>query len=185
MSERKLEFFAEAINREVEARKRRAKHQLANDLSKSNAKSIEEAAENVNYQIDAAHREATRKSNKKVAAATTQAKAAYFAKQKSHKAQILSEVSEALKNFANSAEYETYLLQQIAAAKARHAFAANSATVKLRPQDMHLAEKIRETTGLHPKSGNPSFIGGFILQSENGKICADYTFKTKLVEVRI
>jgi predicted house-cleaning noncanonical NTP pyrophosphatase (MazG superfamily) len=153
MSESKLEYFAEAINREISARKIRAKHQLANDLSQHAAAEISAAENRVNDEIEKARRKIARDTNKKIAAATAREKATHFATRDSRQAQLLEAVAQDLREFVNSDEYENYLAEQIEAAKAKFPFAA---------------EVIRDPEG------------GFILQSENGKIRADHTFRTRL-----
>ncbi|MCL2578373.1 MAG: V-type ATP synthase subunit E family protein [Defluviitaleaceae bacterium] len=182
MSERKIAYFAEIIGREVTAKKRRAKHQLANDLSKDAAKAIEAAIKKVDSQVAATRRQISRNENKKISEAITHEKASYFAMRNSHHAKLLDEVTEDLKLFTTSAEYESYLTERINEAKSKHSFAA---AVKIRPEDMFFKQKIEEATGLKPLPGESDYIGGFILQNENGKISADYTFRTRLKEVEI
>jgi vacuolar-type H+-ATPase subunit E/Vma4 len=179
MNAEKLEYFAEAIGREVEARKRRAKHQLANDLGKAAAAEIGAAEEKMQKQLEKTRREAQRESNKKIAAETARAKAAYFAAQESQRAELRREVAQELTAFANSTDYESYLIERILAAKSKHSFFA---AVRLCSQGLQFAEKITQATGLATQPANPDCIGGFVLQNENGTIQLDCTFKTRLKE---
>lgn len=174
---KKLQYFEEVVSREVELRKRRAKHRLAKDLSKECAAEIEAAQERVDLRVNTARNNLTRKSNSENAVALRDAKAAHFSLRKSFQSQILDDVREELISFANSSKYDDYLLPRIERVK------ADFAVVKLRPEDMRLAEKIRDTTGLTPVEGDSDYLGGFILQSENGKIRADYTFRTRLENI--
>jgi len=174
--EGKLKYFEEVIAREVEARKRRAKHQLANDLSKSAAVAIEAAEDKVNSRVEAARRDLMRKANKKIATATAEAKAAYITSRNIQQSKLLDDVLEKLKLFTQSAEYESYLIERINSVKAMQEFTV----VKLRPKDIFFAEAIQKATGLMPLAGENDYIGGFILHSENGKVQADYTFKERI-----
>lgn len=171
---KKLEYFAEVVEREVEARKRRAKHQLANDLGKKAAAAVSEAEREVNARVEAARREMNRNANRKIAAVTTEAKAAFNAVRNSHQAKLLAEVAEELTAFTKSAEYESYLIEKIAASKGEFTIA------KLTPQDMQHAEKIHQNTGITAVTGETDYIGGFILLTENKKIQSDHTFKHRL-----
>lgn len=150
----KLEFFAEIIEREIETKRRRQKHQLANDFAKKTAAAIEAAQEKTEFRVKAARNSLIRAANRKIALALTEAKAEYFRTRKHHQAKMLESVRQELKKFANSAEYDNYLQERIKQIKETLPFAATE--VKHHPE------------------------GGFILQSENGKLRADYTFNTRL-----
>ncbi|MCL2224601.1 MAG: V-type ATP synthase subunit E [Defluviitaleaceae bacterium] len=178
----KVAYFAGSIEREVAARKQRTKHQLALDLGKKAAEKIEAAEKKSTAQIEATRREINRDTNEKLSAATKRAKAAYFATRNSLQAQLLEDVAQDLGAFANSPEYENYLAERITKAKAKF---PSATAVKLRPQDMHFSQKIQDVTALTPLPlpAETNCIGGFILQNENGKIRADYTFETRLSEV--
>ncbi|MCL2357152.1 MAG: V-type ATP synthase subunit E [Defluviitaleaceae bacterium] len=171
---KKSDYFAEVISREIELRRRRAMHQLANDLSKTHAAEIEDAQKRVNLRIEAARKNLLRKSNHETTSAVHQEKSAYFSLRQSLLNSLLTDVRKELEAFAKSPKYENFLLLKINLLK------ADFAVVLLRPADMHFAEKIREATGLTPRAGDDEFLGGFILQSENGKIRADHTFNMRL-----
>ncbi|MCL1842451.1 MAG: hypothetical protein FWF79_01425 [Defluviitaleaceae bacterium] len=174
-AERKLEYFAEVIAREVEARKRRAKHQTANDLSKKTAAALVAAEDRINAATEAARRDILRKSNAKVAAATAQAKAEFLSARDTARARMYEELANELKAFTRCAEYENYLIERINYVKTL-AFDI----VKLCPSDSHHAEAVAKATGLTIAENRDEFMGGFILQSKNGKILADHSFQTRL-----
>ncbi|MCL1883366.1 MAG: hypothetical protein FWF81_06425 [Defluviitaleaceae bacterium] len=178
MDNRKLEYFAEAIEREVESRKRREKHQIANDLSRKTADAIKREEEKMDFVIETARRDVMRKSNKKIALATAKAKAAFITKQNELHAEILNDVNGDLIAFTQSEKYKDYLIEKINATKTSHNFSA----VKLRPADMEFANEILQKTNLTPVQGNDDYIGGFILQNETAKL--DQTFKFKLQKAR-
>ncbi|MDR0273454.1 MAG: V-type ATP synthase subunit E [Clostridiales bacterium] len=171
-AKRKLEYFSEIITRETETKKRRALHQLANDLGKSTATEIAAAEEKMKSRVEAKRREIIRKSNRKIAEALARAKAEYFAARNALEEKLNEDVIAELKKFTQSEKYENYLVERI------NLYSSSFRTVKFRPQDMHLAEKIAQATGLQTQAGENDFMGGFILQNE--KIQADYTFKTRL-----
>jgi vacuolar-type H+-ATPase subunit E/Vma4 len=175
MSEKKLEYFSDVVAREVENRRRRARHQLANNLSEHHAKAIEAAHEKINSRVEAMRLDLSRKANKKISEATTSARAKYNSQRELLSIKLHEDVARELKKFSQSDEYENYLIERILAAKAKWNF--NDGAVKLRPSDMVFADAIREATGLSPEEGD-DFMGGFILQNENAK--GDYTFDARL-----
>ena len=170
----KAEYFAEVIAREIEQRRRRAKHQLANDLSAAHAAEIEAAQERVNLRVSAARKSLARQTNRETAFAIHSAKAAFATLRRSLQAKLLDDVHGELIAFAKSPKYEDFLLTKIGLLK------GDFSVVLLRPEDMHFAEKIREATDLTPREGESGFIGGFILQSEDGRLRADHTFRVRL-----
>jgi len=173
MSAAKLDYFAEAVSREVESKRRRAKHQAACDLSKKTAAAIESAQEKTNLRAEKIRRELIREANKKISAATTEAKAKYIASQNFLHVEMKKNIARELKFFAQKNEYEIYLIERIIALR------ENFSTVILRPEDMKFAQTIEQFTGLVAEEGS-NFLGGFILQSENKKIILDCTFETRL-----
>ena len=176
LAEKKVEYFAEAITREVAARKLRARHTTANDLNKSVAKEIEAAEDEVNSRVEAARRELVRVANKKVADATATAKGEYIELRDSLRRGLLDDVTQDLRAFTRSDEYEVYLIERIRLEKVR----SNLTVVKLHFDDMRFVENIRQATGLTIVECIGDFIGGFVMQSENGKVSADFTFKARL-----
>ena len=180
MNERKLEFFAEVIGREVASRKQREKHRLANDLSRESAEAIAAAESAMASRVAAAKREIIRETHKRLSAETRRARGEYVSKRDVFFAEVIAAVTEDLQDFASSDMYENWLDEQISRAKAKHDFAV---IIKLRPEDMPFAEKIREASDLAPIPGETDYIGGFILENETGNIQANYTFKSRLDEV--
>jgi vacuolar-type H+-ATPase subunit E/Vma4 len=167
----KLDYFAEVISREVESKRRRAKHQAANNLSISTAKAIEAAQNKADLELEKVRRGLLRESNKKIAAATYEARAAYNVLRSRLREDVFKAAEKELWEFTEKSEYEIYLSEQINALKSDFAF------VLLCPRDMRFS---RAAAGLIAEEGLQEYIGGFILLSENRKIQADYTFKTRL-----
>ena len=180
MYEKKLHYFTDAIAREVDARKQRAKHQMANNLSGETAAALEAAESRANFQFEATRRKLQRTANKKTAAATTQARADFTTKRNKLMNSLRQEAEEELLTFAEeSPEYESYLIEKITKELNRSHFTTDS-TLKIHPRDMKFAESIQKSTGLTPTKGTTDSIGGFILESPTSR--ADYTFKTLLTQ---
>jgi len=173
----KYEYFTETISGEIELRRRRAKHQLANDLSRNHAAEVEATQKRVNLRIETARKNISRKLNRETSAAIRCEKSAHFILRQSLQSKLMDDVYKELVSFASSPKYEDFMLTKIGLLR------GNFSDVLLRPEDMHLAEKIHEATGLSPKEGNSDYIGGFILQSGDGKIRADHTFKLRLESI--
>ncbi|MCL2839187.1 MAG: hypothetical protein FWE05_00305 [Defluviitaleaceae bacterium] len=110
--EAKLNYFTEAIAREVEIRKQRKKHQLANDLSAETATALETAENRANFQIEATRQKLKREMNKKTAAAITEARAAFAIKREALANQLISEAKKQLELLSH--DYDPDLLRQIA-----------------------------------------------------------------------
>ena len=180
-SSEKLTYFTEAIEREIEARRLRAKHQTANDLSKITAEELEAAQAHVNSRIEVMRQELSRKANKRIAAATAEAKAAYIAVRTACHARLREEVATDLHNFAQSEAYTYYLPERVNAIK--NAINFEATRVKLPPIHMHHAENIRQATGLEVEPNETAFAGGFIIENKTAKIQADYTFETRLMDL--
>jgi len=156
----KLEFFEAVIKREVEARKTRAKHQLAVELSEATAAGVEAAQEQACHRVETARREQEREANIKIAAATADAKREYNAARAAFFAEIVGEVRRDLVEFMRSEEYEGYLQERIAEVKAMKLAGTSKAEAVASPE------------------------GGFVLQSKNGRMRGDYTFATRLEDLQ-
>ena len=182
VAEKKLEYFADVLAHEIEAKKRRATHRLANDLSQSTANAIESAEKKMLLRVEKMRNELTAQANKKIAYAANQAKSLFFVMQTKHRAKLLEDVRKNLEDFTKTDDYQNWLTQKILDAKAAHRFAH---TVKIRPQDSTLRAKIETATALAVIVDDDDYIGGFVLQCETGKTRADYTFREKLQEVQI
>ncbi|MCL2049752.1 MAG: hypothetical protein FWG87_13615 [Defluviitaleaceae bacterium] len=172
----KLDYFAEAISEEIESKRRLAKHRAANELSKAAAARIEAAQERVSLSLDNIRQELARDSHKKIAAATQEARAAYYVLQSRLYEEIVEEVAERLRQFTQKEEYGVYLIKGI-----EGALPLSFEKVILCPQDMQLSQKIEEATGLAVVEG-ADFIGGFILSGENKEL--DCSFKARLENVK-
>jgi len=177
--EKKFEYFKESINREVEIKRQRLMHQATNDLSIKNSTAIEIAKDKLAKEVESAKRKLNIESNKKIAEATKGAKFNYKKKYDDLKKSLLNEITAELIIFVNSSKYEDYLIDKITRFNDKNIFTK----VILSPNDTKYNEQIKTKTGLEVIEGEPSFIGGFILESEKSKL--DLTFKTKLEKTEV
>jgi vacuolar-type H+-ATPase subunit E/Vma4 len=178
----KLEYFREAMGREVEARRLKGRHRAANELSVAAAVELEAAQAHVDSRVEHMRAEVGRKANVKIAAAVAEARAAYIAVRTAGYERLDEEVAADLEAFAKTAEYGYYLPERINAMKNELNF--NAVKVKIPARHMRYAEEIGRRTGLKVEAGEVEFTGGFILQNETGRVQADFTFETRLGEAR-
>jgi len=173
--EKKLEYFADVIFREVAAKKQRIKHQAANSISEDTATALEAAEDRANFQIEAAKRKLLREINIKISIATKEARAALGARRDIISDDLMQEAAAELVTFTQAPGYEAYLISRITQARQK---GRGFTSVKLSPRDMRFAVAVRQATGLSTVEGEGDYIGGFVLQSASSR--ADHTFKTRL-----
>jgi len=172
--ERKLKYFTDIIQREVEIQKKHATHKIANEISKSVAAALSTAEIKSHIRIESVRREIGRTTNKKIALATAVLKSQYANKRNELVNQLFDAVKIDLLDFTRSTKYTDYILTKINATKKGFSF------VIICPRDMHLAELILKETGLVAENGTTDIVGGFVLVAKNRRVQADYTFKTRL-----
>ena len=177
-TEKKIKYFTEVIQREVETQKKHATHKIANEISKSVAAALSTAEIKSHIRIESVRREIGRTANKKITMATAVFKSQYVSKRDELVNHLFEGVKIDLLDFTRSTKYVDYMLQKIHATKKGYSF------VVLCPRDMHLAESILKETGLTAESGKNEAIGGFILITKNRRVQVDYTFKTRLETAR-
>jgi len=173
-TERKLKYFTEVIQREVETQKKHATHKIANEISNSVATALSTAEIKSHIRIESVRREIGRTTNKKIAMATAVFKSQYVNKRDELVNRLFEDVKIDLLDFTRSTKYSDYILQKINATK------KGFSIVVLCPRDMHLSELILKETGLTTESGKNDIIGGFVLIAKNRRVQVDYTFKTQL-----
>jgi len=176
---KKIDYFTETINREVNAKKSKAKHQLANSLSQKVSARISAAEAKLQVQAAAEKRELAHSINRQISQMQFEEKNKFIDMRDRCIAQLFEDVRGDLRYFTQSPEYEPFLVEQINKAKESHDFAI----VQIAPADMHMAEKINSATGLIVEEGDENYIGGFLLLTEDRKIRIDRTFKTRLAEI--
>ena len=178
--ERKLEYFANTMKHEVEARKSQAKSETTAALTKSTATALESAARRNKIMLRVKHGELQRNANRQISQAKVQEMAKFVNARKQLIDRLFVEIAAQLAGFTQEAEYESYLLEHIKESMAGRDFSI----IKLSPHDMRLGENIKSATGLTPESGEPDLIGGFILLNELRTIQADYSFKARLAAAK-
>jgi len=175
---KKVDYFTKSVTREVNTRKRKAKHQLANRLSAEFSVGISAAEKKVQNFLDEERRQIARYVNRQVSEVQFAERLRYVNKRDACATELFEEVRADLLAFVDSAEYEVYLLERIKIAAQMHDFAV----VRLTPRDMCFAEGIEAAANLTAEEGEADYIGGFVLLTENRKTQADYTFKARLAE---
>jgi|GEM_PF-1010854 len=176
---KKIDYFTDTIAREVSARKRKQMHQLANNLSKDVSAKISAAETKIKIRLDIAQRQITRDINKHLSQVAFEEKSKYINMKNRYISQLFEDVRRDLNSFTQTLAYADSMIQHIESVKQKHAFTI----VQVMPTDMHLSEKIEAATRLKVEACETDCIGGFIMLTENRKIRADYTFKTRLAEI--
>jgi len=176
--EKKLEYFAEAIANEVEAKKHQARKQMAIEMDAAVSRAVAEAEAEAELYILSEKRIIQKADNKLISEAQAYARRALAVLREELIAQLVEDVKADIDSFAQSHEYEGYLINsiQVAIAHSNHSFAY----VQLTARDLRLSRAIREATGLTPEPGDDSDIGGFRLLSANRGMVVDYSFKSSL-----
>jgi len=181
-AEKKLDYFSEIITKEVEAKKRKARRQMAAEAAEAISHATAKAETEANTQIEA-ERQATQKSNnKRISEADSQARRALAALREQLTAQLFDDIKSDIIAFTTSPDYENFLINsiQVTQSQIRHPFTY----IQLPPSTFHLSSKIQEVTGLTPEPGGESDIGGFILLSANRSMASDNTFKSSLEKAK-
>ena len=176
--EKKLEYFAQLISKEVEAKKLKARRQMAADMEKAIADALSAAETEAEQHIKNERQAIQKAQNKRRTEAKAQARRQLASLREELTAKLLEEVKTTLDDFIHSHEYESHLIDNIqtALANSKH----NFTYIQLTPNDMRLSHAIQEATGLTPEVGSESAIGGFKLLSANRGIAADFTFAPRL-----
>ncbi|MCL2528026.1 MAG: hypothetical protein FWE42_06340 [Defluviitaleaceae bacterium] len=181
-TEKKLEYFTEAITKEVETKKRQARRQMAQDSDRDISHAVTafeaEALAQNQPQIQAI----SKVMNKRITDAETEARRSFVYLQERLVLQLFDEIKGDIVSFTQSPEYESYLISSIQTAIKQSSQAYTF--VQLSPQGMHLGSAVEKATGLMPEQGEESFIGGFRLFTENRTKMQDHTIAARLAEAR-
>lgn len=173
-----LDYFSQAIERDVNAKRHHARRQLVGSLDELVSAEVTTAEARAKNRLQEETLQLTRSINREISRAIFAAKSECVNARDRQIAALLEEVAVKLKAFTRSPEYVAYTIKRITEVRPL----ADFAIVSLAPDDMHMAEKITAATGLLAEEGG-DYIGGFVLFTENRMIRADYTFKTRLNEI--
>ncbi|MCL2404286.1 MAG: V-type proton ATPase subunit E [Defluviitaleaceae bacterium] len=128
-TEKKLEYFAETIAREIEEKKRKARQQLAAEMNETVSQAVAEAEAKAEQQIHMQRQAINKANNKRITEAKTQARRALTSLREQLAAELFYEIKTEIIAFTNSHDYESYLVSSIKAAllqsqaQAQHLFA--------------------------------------------------------------
>ena len=181
-TEKKLEYFTQAIARDVESKKRQARQQMTNDFNNQVSDGVAHAHAEAKKRI-AAEKQAIEKSvHKRITEATIEARRTLTVLREYLVAQLFNDIAIDVAAFTSTPEYENLLINNIQAALAtsKHSYKY----IQLTPADMGLSTRIHNDTGLTPEQGEASMLGGFRLLSANRGKAADCTFESGLAEAR-
>jgi len=177
-TDKKLEYFTQAISKEIESKKRTARKQMANEMNEAIAHAVAQAETEAADQIQAQHQLAQKANNKRVSQAQAQARRDLAALREQLTAQLFEGIQADIQAFTLTPGYEDFLIESIklAQSQVKH----NFTYVQLPPGTSHLSQKIQEVTGLTPEPGDENDIGGYKLLTENRNMTVDNTFKARI-----
>jgi len=174
--ERKLSYFTKTIEDEAAAEQ----NEILSKSEKTHSKATLETFESIKHRnkvmLKAKQEELNRTSNRQIAEAKVKAMRGLVETRVEEIDKLFVNITALLAKFTLTAEYESYLVENINMKKTR----ANFTRVLLSPYDMRLEDKIKTATGLNIEPGREDYIGGFILLDKNHTIRDDCTFKTVL-----
>jgi len=174
--ERKLTYFANAMQQQLDEKKHQATLAANSENQKSTAATLESTTRRNKIMLTAKRGELQRDANRKIAHAKVKAMAEYVASRKNLIDRLFVEIAAGLASFTQEDGYKSYLIERIEKAKTAYTFSI----VKLSPHDMRLEDAIKTATGLTPETGKDDYIGGFVLLNESRSVMVDHTFKTRL-----
>jgi len=174
--ERKLQYFSNAMNQEVEAEKQQTIAETQTTAAKSTEEALDILKRRNKVLLQAKQEELRRASNRQIAEAKVRAMTELVDTRTAETDRLFVDTVAHLAEFTQTAEYENYLIERIKQTQQQ----ADFTRVLLSPFDMRFEQAIKTATGLIPQAGNENFIGGFILLNESHTIQSDYTFKTVL-----
>jgi len=181
-TEQKLEYFAKAISREVEAKKRKSRQEtiscMESEISKSESQQLEEIQAQINVQQQAIKRVG----NIRITESKTQSRKSLSTLTERLIAQLFDQVKAEIIAFTQSLEYEAYLIRNIQAiqSQARQPYAY----IQLAPEDMRLAPAIEKATGLTTEKTEENIIGGFRLLCKNRSKMSECSIQSRLTQAR-
>ena len=182
-ADRKLQYFANALKIEVEAKKRHIKNEAMINQQRYMSENIESASRRIKVMLQAKQDEIKRNANRQISKAKVNDMAKYVQLRKDQIDKLFVSVQAKLARFTQNEEYTAYLIQRIQQIQNSGSFPVFS-IIKLSPFDMRLEDTIKTKTRLAPEAGSHDYIGGFILLDTNRGVRADYTFKTLLAQTK-
>ena len=179
-TEKKLEYFAQAVAREVETKKRHARQQMAADMAAEVAQAVGQAQAGINEQIQAERHAIEKAGNKRITEAAIEARRALAALREQLTDELFDSIKTDLLAFTQSPEYESFLIKNATKAQADNSYTF----IRLTPCDMRFGSAIQEATGLIPEEGETAMLGGFKLLSENRSKAQEHTIAISLANAR-
>jgi len=181
-SEKKLAFFTEAIAREVEAKKRQARHQMTAAANEEIAQAANAASAEAKAQTQAQLGAIHKIMNKRLTATQTENRRNLATLQERLTAQLFELIRADVIAFTQSPEYEGHIIASVQAAQAQARYPY--AYIQLTPNDMHLADAIKNATGLTPEPGEESMLGGYKLLTEGRNVGLEHSFSARITDAR-
>jgi len=181
-TEYKLKYFSDAINKEVESRKRTISHEQTLHANDEITAAVKSAADESNAQNLAQFAYIQKVMNKRISTAQTESRRTIATLRERLMAQLFDKIKEELIAFMKSDKYESYLINSIIAAQ--EASSHPYAVINLTLDDIHLGEAIQKATNLTPHEGDANMLGGYKLITENKGKVLDCTFLTRLTQAR-
>ena len=179
-TEKKLEYFTDAITKEVESKKRQARRQMTTEFNTQVSAGVAQAKTEAEARIAAEKQELDKSVNKRLTEAITEGRRALSALREELTAQLFDDIKADVIAFTHTPEYEGFLIDGLQAilGKTKQPYKY----IQLNPKDMGLSDKIQNATGLTPEPTETDILGGFRLLSANRDKAADYTFVSSLDE---
>ena len=174
MIERKLNSFAEAIQREAENRKHRIRHEIIKSGSQTLADAVAKARVKAQERIESARYELEKKQQAEISAAYKEAREKLAELKEGLSKALFSSAKDKVLEFTQTPEYESYLIEGIQ--KLREGFFY----VELVPADMRFADVIRNSTELTVVESLEDFFGGFRLINKEETKRLDASFRERL-----
>jgi vacuolar-type H+-ATPase subunit E/Vma4 len=185
--EKKLEMFSDITMNEVEEKRRKIQRDsgeklrsAADEAVRAAEKSAQERLREERYAID-------KLNNKQTVAASAEAKRSLIKLRDKLTEELFADIEADVRAFTESAEYESYLTDEINAAV--HENAGRYTVLLVLPRDLGAARRIAaamaNTQQISVETGGgditgEDFIGGFKLASADRRAMADYTLSARL-----
>ena len=179
-TEKKLEYFTEAINKEVETKKRHAQYEMAAIFDTEVSKAVAQTQAETDAQINAQKQAIKRSGNIRINEAETEARKSLSTLAERLTAQLFDAVKTDIINFTKSPQYETYLIETVQGILFKFPYKY----IQLSSQDAHLETAIKDATGLVVEFTEECILGGFRLLSENRSKITEHTIQSRLTQAR-
>ena len=171
--QQKLDAFAKRIKDNIDTKQRQEAKEIQETILQAVQSAENDARRASNEQLRIEIAKLERESNKKVYAASTEARQKLFEIKEQLKSELLYELENRLREFVKSHEYKPFLQTGLQSVQTE-AFS----TVVVMPQDADIT-----LPNLATETSEEDFIGGFKLLSADKRVLADYSLLTKLGEL--